>query len=211
MQIPFSLEHPQNSMEKLVLGDGDVFYYPAFMGQDAADACYRELELATPWQQDTISFGGKPVLIPRLQAWYGEKNSRYGYSGLALNPLPWTPLLSDLRTQVEAAAGMPFNSVLVNFYRDGRDSVAWHSDDEKELGGEPVIASLSFGATRRFDLRHRHKKGHKFSCELANGSLLVMGKGIQHNWQHQVPKQPAVMQGRINLTFRRVRPDDRPA
>lgn len=210
MQIPFSLDNAHGPMETLVLEGGDILYYPTFMPRLEAQGCFDTLAAATPWQQDTINFGGKAVLIPRLQAWYGEKNSRYGYSGLALHPLPWTPLLTDLKARVETAAGAVFNSVLVNFYRDGRDSVSWHSDDEKELGGDPVIASLSFGATRRFDLKHRRNKGQKFSCELTTGSLLVMGKGIQQHWQHQVPKQPAITEGRINLTFRYVKPDKRP-
>jgi len=207
MQIPFSLENSASPMETLSLEGGDIFYYPGFLDAGEADESYTKLATSTPWQQDTISFGGKPVLIPRLQAWYGDKNSRYGYSGLALNPLPWTPLLSALRSRVEDAVALPFNSALVNYYRNGQDSVAWHSDDEKELGSDPVIASLSLGATRRFDLRHRQNKGQKFSCELAGGSLLVMGSGIQHNWQHQVPKQPIIEKGRINLTFRWVKPD----
>jgi alkylated DNA repair dioxygenase AlkB len=203
MQIPFP-QASDSPLEKLSLLDGEVLFYPGFIAEQEADSCYNTLYRDTPWRQDHLNFGGKSVPIPRLQAWYGETNSRYGYSGLALNPLPWTPLLATLKARIEVIADTTFNSVLVNYYRDGRDSVSWHSDDEKELGKDPVIASLSFGASRNFALRHRNEKGQKFTCALTNGSLLVMGAGIQRNWQHQVPKQPAVCEGRINLTFRAV-------
>jgi alkylated DNA repair dioxygenase AlkB len=207
MQIPFFLADSPNVLEKLPLPDGEVLLFQDFINAAEASSMFKKLKQATPWQQDTLSFGGKKVLIPRLQAWYGEKNSRYGYSGLALSPLPWTPLLGDLKSRIEKLADTGFNSVLVNYYRDGKDSVAWHSDDEKELGKAPVIASLSLGETRRFELRHRHKKGQKFACELSHGSLLIRGSGIQQHWQHQVPKQAGVTRGRINLTFRQVMPE----
>ena len=206
MQIPFSMADNEDSMEKLGLEDGEVFYQPEFLTAGEADQYHDTLLRETDWQQDSLVFGGKTVPIPRLQAWHGEENSHYGYSGLALTPLPWTPLLSELKSRVEKAADSCFNSVLLNYYRDGNDSVSWHSDDEKELGSEPVIASLSLGTTRRFELRHRHKKGRKFTCELAHGSLLIMGPGIQQHWHHQVPKQPGLSSGRINLTFRYVHP-----
>lgn len=209
MQIPISLTG-DSPLEKLPLLDGEVLFYPTFLADQEAVRCYNILLRDTPWRQDQLNFGGKSVPIPRLQAWYGEKNSRYGYSGLALSPLPWTPLLTELKERIETISDSAFNSVLVNNYRNGRDSVSWHSDDEKELGNNPVIASLSLGATRRFDLKHRHKKGQKFTCALTNGSLLVMGAGIQSNWQHQVPKQPAILEGRINLTFREVLADGGP-
>lgn len=208
MQIPFSLAS-NSPLQKLLLLDSEVLFYPEFLADPEAVRCYNILHRDTPWRQDQLNFGGKSIPIPRLQAWYGEKNSRYGYSGLALNPLPWTPLLAALKDRIETISDTTFNSVLVNYYRDGRDSVSWHSDDEKELGNDPVIASLSLGTSRRFELKHRHKKGQKYTCELTNGSLLVMGAGIQSNWQHQVPKQPAVCEGRINLTFRAVLQDAR--
>lgn len=202
MQLPLTPEDDRDNGERLRLEDGAMLLYPAFLAGQEADACFAQLLAATPWRQDALNFGGKRVPIPRLQAWVGDKHSHYGYSGLALSPLPWSPLLSDLKARVEALADAPFNSVLLNYYRDGRDSVSWHSDDEKELGPNPVIASLSLGATRRFELKHRHKSLPKAVCDLNHGSLLVMGNGVQRHWQHQVPKQPAITDARINLTFR---------
>lgn len=154
----------------------------------------------TPWRQDSLNFGGKPVLVPRLQAWYGDR--RYGYSGLKLAPLPWTPVLDGIRRKISQAAQLEFNSVLVNYYRDGNDSVAWHSDDERELGPDPRIASLSLGATRRFELKHRTRKQTRMSMPLENGSLLLMGSGLQRHWMHQLPKEAGITLPRINLTFR---------
>jgi alkylated DNA repair dioxygenase AlkB len=154
----------------------------------------------TAWRQDTLKFGGKEVLVPRLQAWYGER--RYAYSGLRLVPLPWTPVLDEIRRKISAICGLEFNSVLLNYYRDGNDSVAWHSDDERELGPDPLIASLSLGATRRFELKHRTRKQSKVNMLLEDGSLLLMGKGLQQHWTHQLPKDASVTAPRLNLTFR---------
>lgn len=207
MQIPISLEPANDSPGLLPLPDAEVLFFSNFLSAPEADSCYQDLLTQTSWRQDSLNFGGKSVLIPRLQAWVGDRKSRYRYSGLALTPLPWTPLLDALKTRVEKVAGAPFNSVLLNYYRNGMDSVAWHSDDEKELGDEPVIASLSLGVTRRFELKHRRRKLPKTCCDLSHGSLLVMGRGIQQNWHHQVPKQPGISDGRINLTFRYIYPD----
>ena len=143
--------------------------------------------------------------MPRLQAWFGEAHCRYAYSGLQLPPLPWTPALLELRARVEGLAGRPFNSVLLNYYRDGRDSVSWHSDDEKELGPDPVVASLSLGAPRRFQMKHRSRGDlPRPAWELGHGSLLLMGRGSQTGWRHQLPKQPGVKEARVNLTFRSI-------
>ena len=166
---------------------------------------FTTLLAATPWRQDTLRFGGKAVPVPRLQAWYGDANSRYGYSGLQLAPLPWTPLLRSLRDRLTQTLGLRFNSVLLNYYRDGNDSVAWHSDDEPELGPDPQIASLSLGTARRFELRHRwHKALPKRQLLLADGSLLLMGHHLQRHWQHRLPKEPGLLGARLNLTFRLV-------
>jgi len=206
MQLPFSLVSTSQVKEDLPIVDGSLFFWPHFLDEHEADECLRVLVAETPWRQDTLRFGGKAVPIPRLQAWYGEKDSLYGYSGLALTPLPWTPRLLQLKTRIEDAAEVTFNSVLINYYRDGQDSVSWHSDDETELGDNPVIASLSLGVTRRFELKHRHKKVQKVTCDLCHGSLLIMGPGVQAHWQHQIPKQPEIVDGRINLTFRAIKP-----
>ena len=146
---------------------------------------------------------GRVVPAPRLEAWYGDEGASYTYSGLAHEPLPWTHELHELRSRVESETGASFNSVLANLYRDGNDSNGWHADDEDELGAEPIIASLSFGTPRRFLLRHRASR-ETVELALNPGSLLVMRGLTQQCWQHSIPKQRAVHQARINLTFRRV-------
>lgn len=156
------------------------------------------------WRQDTIRIYGREMLQPRLHAWYGDPDAVYTYSGLRNLPLPWTPLLAELRAMVEGAAGARFNAVLLNHYRDGRDSMGMHSDDEPELGPKPVIASLSLGATRTFILRHRQDKVLKpVRVALGNGDLLVMRGETQSNWAHGINKQ-AQAGARLNLTFRLV-------
>ena len=166
---------------------------------------YDRLLKETPWQQDVIKLYGREILIPRLQAWYGDKHCQYSYSGIQLSPHPWTPLLQDLKEQVESACKAKFNSVLLNLYRDGQDSNGWHSDDEPELGEQPVIASLSLGATRRFRLRHRQQKATPpISLDLEGGSLLVMAGETQKYWQHCITKTRKPVGPRINLTFRKI-------
>jgi alkylated DNA repair dioxygenase AlkB len=153
----------------------------------------------TPWRADTVVVYGKRYLQPRLTAWYGEAS--YTYSGLTLQPLPLTPLLEQLRTAVEQATGRRYNSVLLNYYRDGADSMGMHSDDEPELGPEPVIASLSYGATRTFILRHKRSK-RTVKLDLTDGSLLLMAGTLQAHWQHGINKTAKLVGPRLNLTFR---------
>ncbi len=202
--------------ETIDLPDSDIRYYTHFIEQP--DLFYQRLLDEVDWHQDTIQMYGKPVLIPRLNAWYGDINTDYSYSGLQLQPKVWTPCLLELKNRVQHFLQMPFNSVLANLYRNENDSVAWHSDDEPELGQNPIIASLSFGATRRFSLRRRvnnkEGKGDKdksqniFNMNLEAGSLLVMAGSTQQYWHHQVPKLKQVTEGRINLTFRQITPVD---
>ena len=171
-----------------------------------AEACRFEAALMCeiPWEQKAISMMGKRVMQPRLVAWFGDPAAVYTYSGVRNDPLPWTPSLSELRTRAEETAGHRFNSVLANLYRDGRDSMGFHADKEKELGEAPVIASVSLGATRRFQLRYTGKqKGVPGrDLELPGGSLLVMRGTTQRYWRHGVPKETAAVGARINLTFR---------
>lgn len=155
----------------------------------------------TPWRQDSIVLFGKPHLQPRLTAWYGDAS--YTYSGLRLDPLPWTPLLAEIRAAVERACGLRFNSVLLNYYRNERDSMGMHSDDEAELGVNPVIASVSFGEARTFIMRHRRTK-QTLKLVLNSGSLLLMRGKTQHNWLHGINKSTRPMGPRVNLTFRRI-------
>lgn len=154
------------------------------------------------WKQRAIRLFGREVLQPRLTAWYGDAS--YTYSGVTLAPLPWTLPLSELRDQLIAEVGECFNSVLCNMYRTGADSMGLHSDDEKELGPRPVIASVSLGAARRFVLRHKRKQAPPVTVELTHGSLLVMGGTAQAFWKHAVPKDPSATGPRVNLTFRRI-------
>lgn len=153
----------------------------------------------TPWRADTVVVYGKRYLQPRLTAWYGEAS--YTYSGLTLRPLPLTPLLEQLRAAVEQATGRRYNSVLLNYYRDGADSMGMHSDDEPELGPQPVIASLSYGATRTFVLRHKRTK-RTVKLDLTDGSLLLMAGALQAHWLHGINKTAKVVGPRLNLTFR---------
>ena len=147
---------------------------------------------------------GKNIAIPRLTAWYGDQNMNYNYSGINNDPNPWTSELQGLKAKVEQATNATFNSVLLNQYRNGNDSVSWHADNEPELGLNPIIASVNLGATRVFKLRHNITK-EVIKLELTHGSLLVMGGELQHYWQHAVPKTKKVLDTRINLTFRLIK------
>jgi alkylated DNA repair dioxygenase AlkB len=185
------------------LPDAEICYYEDFI--DNQQATYERLLKQLKWSQDTIQMYGKPVLIPRMNAWYGDETASYSYSGLALSPLEWTQELVSLKVKLETFLAARFNSVLANHYRSGGDSVAWHSDDEKELGTKPLIASLSFGANRRFSLRHRLDKDKAaVHIDLVGGSLLVMSGDTQRYWQHQLAKTTKPVAGRINLTFRTI-------
>jgi alkylated DNA repair dioxygenase AlkB len=191
--------------QTLDLPDGDVVFFPAFFPAGEADRLLAELLATTAWRQESITLYGKPVAIPRLTAWYGDAGTGYTYSGIVNDPLPWTPALLEVKRAVEGPAGVAFNGVLLNRYRTGRDSVAWHSDDEPEFGENPVIASVSFGSTRTFQFRHKKRKALRASVELTHGSLLVMRGATQHNWVHQIPKTAQDVAERVNLTFRVVR------
>nr|WP_319556904.1 alpha-ketoglutarate-dependent dioxygenase AlkB [uncultured Vibrio sp.] len=180
---------------------GKLYYHPNFLRADEADDFYTSLRETLPWHQERINIFGKSVLQPRLQAWHGD--AAYTYSGLTMPPSPWTPELLILKNRCEAIAGVSFNSVLANLYRDGQDSMGWHQDNEPELGINPVIASLNLGETRRFLLRNLHCKT-QVEYELSHGALLIMGGELQHHWRHSVPKTAKPKGERINLTFRRI-------
>lgn len=157
------------------------------------------------WEQSVIRIAGVHRQIPRLNAWYGDKGASYRYSGTNFDPIPWTPTLAQLRTRLVEALAIEFNSVLANLYRDGNDCVGWHSDDEKELGREPCIASISLGTERRFVMKHKRDKSiPRIELKLPPGSLLVMSGTTQHHWIHQLPRTKLPVGPRINLTFRRI-------
>ncbi|MGV3589178.1 MAG: alpha-ketoglutarate-dependent dioxygenase AlkB family protein [Adhaeribacter sp.] len=191
---------------QLLMPNAEIYFWPQFFSPAQSDYYLAELIRTVGWQQDKIKMFGKELPLPRLTAWYGDPGKSYRYSGITNIPLPWLPVLLPLKEAVEVAAGHTFNSVLLNYYRHGQDSMGWHSDDEPELGPNPVIASVSFGQTRRFDFRHRHDKNiPKKSIWLENGSLLLMQGPTQHYWQHQVPKATKLTQPRLNLTFREIK------
>ncbi len=156
------------------------------------------------WRDDKISFFGKSFDQPRLVSWVGDQGAIYQYSNIIMRPDPWTKALLEIKQQLESYLKSPFNSVLVNLYRNGEDYMSWHSDNEKELGENPIIASLSLGATRDFYLRHKEKEYDKIKLELKNGSLLVMKGDIQNSWQHCLPKRKKIKKERLNLTFRNI-------
>lgn len=180
----------------------DIVFYPAFLNQQDSNRLLDQLIQTIDWRQDQITIYGRSRLQPRLTAWHGAPGKSYTYSGLRMYPTPWTSTLLDLRQKAQAVSGVEFNSVLLNLYRDGSDSMGWHSDHEPELGENPVIGSLSLGGTRRFMLRHRFEKGLKHQLELTPGSFLLMQGTTQHYWQHQIPKTKCPVPARMNLTFR---------
>ncbi|OLP18035.1 alpha-ketoglutarate-dependent dioxygenase AlkB [Leptolyngbya sp. 'hensonii'] len=186
--------------------NADICFYPSLLDGGDCDRYFTELVETIEWRQDWITIYGRSMPQPRLTAWVGDAGKSYTYSRITMQPAPWTPLLLKLKATVEAVSGVSFNSVLLNLYRDGNDSMGWHSDDEPELGLNPVIASLSLGGTRRFRLRHRREKGLRHQLELTSGSLLLMQGSAQHDWQHQVPKTKRPVAPRINLTFRVIDP-----
>jgi len=185
--------------------DADIEFTPHFYAQAEADALAATLIASAEFEQQMLKIFGREVAAPRLSAWYGDPGANYTYSGLRLEPKAWLPALAEIRTQLTQATGCRFNSVLLNLYRDGRDSMGWHSDDEPELGVEPTIASLSFGGTRRFLLRHRTRRDVE-TLELlpGHGSLILMSGPTQGAWKHSVPKTARPTAPRLNLTFRKV-------
>lgn len=191
---------------QLPLPNAEVYLWPELFSPAESNFYQAELIHTVAWRQEKIKMFGKELLLPRLTAWYGDPGKTYRYSGLQNEPLPWLPALLPLKKAVESATNYSFNSVLLNYYRHGQDSMGWHSDDEPELGPNPVIASVSFGQARRFDFRHRHDKTlPKQSVWLEHGSLLLMQGPTQHNWQHQVPKSAKATETRLNLTFREIK------
>ncbi|WP_116473766.1 alpha-ketoglutarate-dependent dioxygenase AlkB family protein [Zobellella maritima] len=186
--------------EWLSLPQGRLLWCPTLF-RDEADSWFGRLETEVPWQQHRLRLFGKIHDEPRLSCWMGELP--YRYSGQLRQPVPWTPTVQAIRERVIDICRQEFNGVLLNLYRHGRDSMGWHADDEPELGQNPVIASVSLGATRRFLLRHRHSDQRRV-LELGHGSLLVMAGEMQHHWQHALPKTTSATGRRINLTFRTV-------
>lgn len=181
--------------------DGEAYLIEQALSLDEADRAFADLLETIDWRQEQTRLFGKEIPLPRLTAWYGAHG--YGYSGIRHQPATPTPILKALTSTIESITKRTFNSVLLNLYRDGRDSMGWHSDDEAALGPEPEIASLSLGASRRFQFKHR-KADERVALDLPHGSCLIMRGRCQACWRHQLPKTRVVIGPRINLTFRTV-------
>jgi alkylated DNA repair dioxygenase AlkB len=208
-QLEFGLDidavpnDPQPRLEALRMSDADVTMYRSFFNCAEADRLFGRLLKDTEWEQKKIRIYGKHVDLPRLTAWYGDSGKSYSYSGISMDPNPWTKTLLEIKDRVDTETQLRFNSVLLSLYRSGQDSLSWHQDDEPELGEDPVIASVSFGDTRSFQFRHKaNKKLPPVSIDLTHGSLLIMKGSTQRFWVHQVPKTSRPVGPRINLTFR---------
>lgn len=187
------------------LPNSSIDYYPHLFDMEKAHLLYTKLYNEIQWQQDSIKVYGKNYLQPRLMALYGNEGKPYSYSNILMQPHPWNALLTYIKEEVETLCQEKFTTVLLNLYRDGKDSNGWHADNEKELGRSPVIASVSFGAERSFHLQHNSIKEAKQKIILEHGSLLIMKGETQHFWKHQIPKTAKPMEPRINLTFRNIK------
>ncbi|MBA4056911.1 MAG: alpha-ketoglutarate-dependent dioxygenase AlkB [Marivirga sp.] len=184
------------------LPDNVLKYLPDVFTAQESIALLEKFISTIEWEERVVTMYGKKIVTPRLTAWYGENGKNYSYSGNRFNPLPWTGELLYIKERIEPLSGVSFNSVLLNYYRDGNDSVAWHSDNETELGTQPVIGSVSFGHVRRFDIRKKNDHLQKYSIRLESGSLLLMQGDLQQNWEHRIAKSVNPMNARVNLTFR---------
>jgi alkylated DNA repair dioxygenase AlkB len=190
---------------KFDLPDADVRLLNGFMDGRSGDLLFKVLRSSIRWRQDTIRIYGKAHPLPRLQQWFGDAGLDYTWSGIHMVPEPWPDELREVKEKVEDVAGERFNTVLLNLYRNGQDTVSWHSDDEKDLGSAPTIASVSLGAERNFVLRHNDPTDlDSVTIPLPHGSLLLMAGTTQSKWKHALPRRKSVVGERINLTFRRV-------
>ncbi|MGB1449200.1 MAG: alpha-ketoglutarate-dependent dioxygenase AlkB family protein [Flavobacteriaceae bacterium] len=194
----------ENSIFSPNIPDGQLTYYPSFLALEEANQLYDQLLQSIPWKADKITVFGKTYDQPRLTSLHALQQTPYTYSNLTLHPNPMTGELSQLLQKINAINPHDFNAVLLNLYRDGKDSNGWHADNEKELGKNPVIASISLGEERFFHLKHRVIKDQRIKIKLQHGSLLLMGGAMQHHWLHQIPKSAKTLQPRINLTFRKI-------
>lgn len=184
--------------------EGQLRYIPQFLSANYSRVLYNRLYREIAWQQEELKIFGKVHKVPRWVAWHGDTGIRYKYSGADHLAQPWIPALVELKEKIEVFSSASFNSVLLNLYRDGNDCMGWHSDNEKSLGPKPIIASISLGATRRFDVRKKSQKHVKHHLHLENGSLLIMQGNIQDTHHHQIPRQRKITDARINLTFRKI-------
>jgi len=189
--------------ENLLSQEGEVYFYPDFFSEGESRELFEILKETIQWKQEPIKIMGKEIMQPRLTAWYGEQKT-YRYSGITMLPQIWTKELLMIKERIESEAGCNFTNVLLNYYRDGNDSMGWHKDNEKELGPNPVIGSVSFGVSRSFQFKNKSDQNLKEKVLLSSGSFLLMAGSTQHHWYHRVPKEPKILESRINLTFRRI-------
>lgn len=190
-----------NNNEPIIIKNGSYIYIPNFFSKIDADFFLNDFIKNIIWEQQSMNIYGKIVQFPRLTTWYGDTDKSYSFSGITLQPHDWNESLLKIKKAIEPLSGVQFNSVLLNRYRDGNDSISWHTDAEKELGKNPIIASVNFGEERVFQLKHIDT-GERIDIILKHGSLLIMMGELQHFWKHQVPKSKKPMKERINLTFR---------
>jgi alkylated DNA repair dioxygenase AlkB len=191
------------NLQSLPLADAKVQYLANWLDNETADSLLYLFQRELDWSEGEIKIFGKKIKIPRLQAWYGDAGTNYAYSGVIMHPIPWHDELQTLKARCEHQCGSTFNSVLANLYRDGQDSMGMHSDDEPELGIEPIIASVSLGEVRNFDFKHK-VNGDKFRLPLEHGSLLIMSGKTQQYWRHGIAKTKKQIEPRINFTFRQI-------
>jgi alkylated DNA repair dioxygenase AlkB len=191
-----------SDLDNLLPQDGSLVYIRNFLTLDEEHHYFDKLKSEINWRSDQIKMFGKIHDLPRLQAWYGDK--AYSYSGIHLHPEPWTDSLLELKEKSQLVAKSEFNSLLLNYYRSGNDHVSWHADDEAELGSKPMIASISLGNVRKFQLRHKYEKMAPLSIEVEPGSLILMSGDIQEFWNHRIAKTSKDVGERINLTFRHI-------
>ena len=190
------------------LPDADIVLFNNFFSEEVSNELYERLRETIKWQQDQIKFYGKIFNVPRLTALYGDSNKSYTYSGITMHPNVWTEDLLFIKDKIEVVSKVAFTSCLLNYYRTGQDSNDWHQDNERELGENPVIASVSFGETRPFQLKHLYNKEQaKVTIPLEHGGLLLMKGTTQHFWKHKIPKTTRKIKPRINLTFRVIKDD----
>ena len=185
--------------------DAHIEYYPNFFSEEQANVLFEKLLIETSWQQDNITVYGKTYPQPRLTALFGNEGKPYSYSNITMHPQPWNETLLQMKLKITEVTLCDFTTVLLNRYRNGQDSNGWHADNEKELGTNPAIASISLGAARAFHLQHNSIKEARLKLTLEHGSLLLMKGTTQHYWKHQIPKTAKTVDQRINLTFRTIK------
>lgn len=192
----------QNKVRNLLPIDGEMYFYPNYFCTNESAMYFKYLLTDIAWQQEQIKLFGKWLMQPRLSAWHGDKGKLYTYSGITLEPERWTNELLQIKYKIEKLNSIEFNSALLNLYRNGEDSMGWHRDNEKELGQQPIIGSVNFGASRKFCLQHIKIKDLKITLNLTDGSYLHMQGDTQKYWKHCIPKENNCSNPRINLTFR---------